>query len=105
MHIAFVVMVNGWLVRCMHCMLGWGIVCVCCVVCVCVVLCMCVLCVCVLCCVCVCCVCVCVVLVDWRDVAQERAAWSGVVKMMTRKMNDRLEASEKEGKRVYPREG
>ena len=37
-------------------------------------------------------------LVDWREVAQERAAWTGIVKMMTGQLNDQLEASEKERK-------
>ena len=40
----------------------------------------------------------CNMLVDWREVAQERAAWRGVVKMMRGKLNVQLEASEKEWK-------
>ena len=34
-------------------------------------------------------------LVDWRRMTQERAAWRGVVKVMTGKLNVQLEASEK----------
>ena len=40
----------------------------------------------------------CNMLADWREVAQERAAWRGVVKTMTAKLNGQLEASEKERK-------
>ena len=49
----------------------------------------------------------CNMLADWREVAQERAAWRGVVKMMTGKLNDQLEAAEKERKdeRKMRREG
>ena len=40
----------------------------------------------------------CNMLADWREVAQKRAAWRGVVKTMTAKLNGQLEASEKERK-------
>ena len=40
----------------------------------------------------------CNMLADWRELAQERAAWRGVVKMMTAKLNGQLEAAEKERK-------
>ena len=40
----------------------------------------------------------CNTLADWMEVAQERAAWRGVVKTMTAKLNGQLEASEKERK-------
>ena len=40
----------------------------------------------------------CNLIADWREVAQERTAWRGVVKMMTGKLNVQLEASEKERK-------
>ena len=40
----------------------------------------------------------CDLLADWREFAQERAAWRGIVKILTRKLNDCLEASEKERK-------
>ena len=40
----------------------------------------------------------CKLLADWREMAQERAAWRGAMKMMTRKLNDQLEASAKKRK-------
>ena len=67
-------------------------------------------------CVCVCvCVCVCGqkrrwnevvkddlkkcdLLADWRDVASQREAWRGVVKMAANELNQQLELSEKEKK-------
>ena len=40
----------------------------------------------------------CDLLVDWRKTEQERAAWKSAVKMMTEKLNEQLEDSEKERK-------
>lgn len=37
----------------------------------------------------------CNLLADWREVAQERDAWKGVVKTMTANLNGQMEASEK----------
>ena len=40
----------------------------------------------------------CDLLVDWREVAQERGAWRGVVRTMSEILNNQLEATEKERK-------